>query len=183
MNDEQHQLCHAKTTAGQLVPACTCGWWSADGSHAAFERHLHAIATREDADGIPRRKPYAPDWALSEPVVDATGLDAPVRPRNAVGAHSAPNVCDGIDLDRWTWLHATSGPFRDWWDTNGDAIGECAALSPIRSDGTEWTVARPVVDATRSRIVHHLARVTTTPGDLGWCVSITWPTDDEGDRT
>lgn len=39
-----HQLTHVQFSDGRLTPACTCGWWSADGSHQAFERHIKAMA-------------------------------------------------------------------------------------------------------------------------------------------
>jgi len=35
-----HGLTHVERADGRLVPACICGWWSSDGSHARFERHL-----------------------------------------------------------------------------------------------------------------------------------------------
>jgi len=44
-----HELIHATLSNGVLVPACSCGWWSADGSHAAFERHLRKEREAVDA--------------------------------------------------------------------------------------------------------------------------------------
>jgi hypothetical protein len=48
---ETHALTHV-TMSGprgeRLTPACVCGWWSTDGSHAAFERHLHRHTPRKD---------------------------------------------------------------------------------------------------------------------------------------
>jgi len=38
-----HQLTHRQFTDGRWTPACTCGWWSHDGSHLAFERHLRKV--------------------------------------------------------------------------------------------------------------------------------------------
>jgi hypothetical protein len=40
-----HALTHrlmSDSSGERLTPACICGWWSADGSHAAFERHIRA---------------------------------------------------------------------------------------------------------------------------------------------
>ena len=45
MNDDEpiHDLTHVPNTVGRLVPACTCGWWSIDGSHWRFEQHLKKV--------------------------------------------------------------------------------------------------------------------------------------------
>ncbi len=45
----EHELRHAPITDGRWVPACKCGWWSINGSHAAFERHMRR--EREVDDG------------------------------------------------------------------------------------------------------------------------------------
>jgi hypothetical protein len=47
----EHTLTHvqARTPQGpRLVPACTRGWWSADGSHLGFEKHLGRVAQAVD---------------------------------------------------------------------------------------------------------------------------------------
>jgi len=47
----EHQLRHAKRTDGRWVPACTCGWWSTDGSHMAFERHVRKQENPDNQQG------------------------------------------------------------------------------------------------------------------------------------
>jgi hypothetical protein len=37
-----HELIHRRFSDGRLTPACTCGWYSPDGSHWRFEQHLRA---------------------------------------------------------------------------------------------------------------------------------------------
>lgn len=44
----KHELTHRNRTDGTLVPACICGWYSADGSHLAFERHMKAVQVARD---------------------------------------------------------------------------------------------------------------------------------------
>lgn len=44
---EEHGLVHALSN-GNLVPACLCGWWSPDGSHWRFERHMRKIKKEQD---------------------------------------------------------------------------------------------------------------------------------------
>lgn len=61
-------------------------------SYIPDDQLVEVVRHIQDAHGIPRRQPYTPDRALSEPVADATGPNAPVQPRNAAGAHSAPNT-------------------------------------------------------------------------------------------
>jgi hypothetical protein len=43
-----HELTHRERFDGRIVPACTCGWWSPDGSHWRFEKHLAAATPKED---------------------------------------------------------------------------------------------------------------------------------------
>lgn len=45
-----HRLTHRtiRDASGErLTPACTCGWWSPDGSHWRFERHIKAVTEDE----------------------------------------------------------------------------------------------------------------------------------------
>ena len=44
---DEHGLIHVEvhdTYGRRLVSACICGWWSPDGSHWRFERHLKAVS-------------------------------------------------------------------------------------------------------------------------------------------
>jgi hypothetical protein len=47
-----HELTHYQRSDGRLVPGCICGWYSSDGSHWRFERHLARYREARDDDDL-----------------------------------------------------------------------------------------------------------------------------------
>ncbi len=62
---DAHGLTHVEMRGPlgpRLTPACVCGWYSADGSHQAYERHIRSVGEPLDVltGFTPGPSPFGP---------------------------------------------------------------------------------------------------------------------------